>query len=147
MSPSADPGGLEEHERLGAAPCVGPARRAFGYGMRLRSVDDVGGVNRVPHTQSDPQVDVRLDVGRDDAAGTLCGENEVDAERPSDRGDPDQSVDEGRQLLGEGLELVDHQQKARQPRISSASGGLVVLDVLGSEVLQQALAAPELGLE
>ena len=112
-----------------------------------RRVDDVGGVDRVAHTQGDPQVDVRLDVGRDDAAGTLCGEDEVDAERPPHRGDPDQPVEEGRQLLGERLELVDHQQEARQPRISSAGGGLVVLDVLGSEVPQQALAPPELGLE
>ena len=78
--PSADPGGLEEHEGLGAGTRVGPARGAFRYGLRHRRIDDIGGVDRVPDTQSDPQVDVGLDLGGDHAAGTLCGQHEVDAE-------------------------------------------------------------------
>ena len=89
----------------GSSGC--PSRTDARPGVRLRDaggvrrVDDVGALDGVGDPQGDPQVRVRADLGRDDAAGPLGGQHQVDAEGAPALGDVDQAGHEVGQLAGQ----------------------------------------------
>ena len=98
----------------------GPSRSIVRPGVRTRErrrlvvTDDVTGVGNVLQPQREAQVGVGADVVADDAGRALRGQHEVDAEAATALGDADERREERRQLGGQGGELVDHDDEARQ---------------------------------
>ncbi len=126
---------------------VGTARGVLGDVPGLGRVDDVGRLAAVGHAQSDAEVGVGADLGGDDAAGPLRGEQQVDAEGTPSLGDVDEPGHEVGQVPHHGGELVDDDEQSghRSVRGISPHQILVVLDVLGVGGGEDVLAPLQLG--
>ena len=113
----------------------------------VRVVQHIHRVGPVTDPEGDAKADVRPDVGRDDAAGTLGRQHEVDPQRTPDRREPDQAVHEVGQLLGEDAELVDGDDQSGYGGKIGASGSCppVLVHVARPGVGEEAFAAPQLG--
>ena len=139
------PGRLE-HERLSRAePQHRATRRGTRERRRLVVTDDVARVGGVLQPKGQAEVGVGADVVADDAGRALGGQHEVDAEAATALGDADERRDEGRQVGGQGGELVDDHDEARQRR--PGRHGAVRREVVRAGGAQQPLAAADLGVE
>ena len=97
----------------GAAPQDGPPRCRREDRGGVRDVEDVDGLGGIRHAQRDTQRDVRPEVRSDGPRGPLRGEHEVHAERAALRGEPKESRQEVRVLVGHRPELVDDDEQPR----------------------------------
>ncbi len=142
-APTPDDRCLERDEHAVASSGQCPAGNPGVDERRGRVLEDVDGVGAVPHPEGDPQVDVRPHLGAQRAGRSLAREHEVDPEGATERGEPDQALEEPGHLVDEGLELVDDDDEPREwlrPTGASPVGREVVRPHLG----EQALATTEL---
>ena len=136
------PRDLQRDGNAAAEPEVGAAGEIDGQVGGVRSAEHVARVGLVGRPQAEAQGAVGADLRRDHPTRSLRGQDEVHPQGPSSLGDGHQAGDERGQFLGQGGELVDHDDQPGELHLLREGGD--VGDGMGR---QDRLPAGELGAE